>query len=986
MEIKDFFVYSWHIDEKEKEVTSIRAYGVNKENENICIRIDDFTPYVYIELPDNIQWTPIKAQLLGEKLDEILGRSKPIKKSLIFKKRLYYAYLDKDKNERKLFPYLFVSFSTKSDIGSLVFRTKKGISVKGVGFIKLKVHEQDASQVLQLTCARNIPTAGWICFRGTKVEESEKLTHCTHEYKVKFKSMCPKNTNDTVNPLKMGYDIEVYSKDPNKMPNANNKEDAIFQISCVFSRNGEVDEKYLLTLCDPNPDIVGDDVNIHAYEKEFHLLQGFVELIQEKQPNIICGYNIFTFDIPYMIQRAKYHNTFANSFDRQGFDKYGNSKEKTISWSSSAYKNQEFQYLDAEGRLFVDLLPLVRRDYKMDSYSLKNISNYFLGETKDPLTPKGIFKCYDLGKKGGEMGAKAMGIVGKYCVQDSVLVIKLFEKLQTWFGLTEMASICNVPIFSLYTQGQQIKVYSQMYKKCMNENVVVEKDGYIPKEDEHYQGAHVFEPVPGVYDCVVPFDFASLYPSIIIAYNIDYSTLVPEDSNISDKDCHIIEWEEHIGCSHEEKKRKSKPKHILCGHRRFRFLKTHKGILPTLLEDLLSARKKTRTEIKEIEAKMKLRTTTEKEKNAYSTLLNVLEKRQLSYKVSANSGYGAMGVSRGYLPLMPGAMCVTAKGRQSIELVAEIIPRDFKGKLIYGDTDSNYVTFPHLKTPQEIWEHAEKVSEEVSKNFPKPMKLEFEGVIYWRFLILTMKRYMSLKCDKEGNISKKIEKKGVLLSRRDNSNFVRSVYADIIMKVFDRKEKEEVLYDCLQHINKLCAKGFPCNDFIITKSVGSVGDMVPQPIPGKKNKCMIGNYTVPLLPENEKEREKQFKLKDTESVQEYYLRCLPAQVQLAEKMKERGARVDVGTRLEYVILKNPNEKAKQYEKIESAEYYKSHTSSLSLDHMYYLKALANPLDQVLSCVFNIKDFTLTQYKQGVLKRKMLEQLKKLFSPKLIFIE
>ena len=99
---------------------------------------------------------------------------------------------------------------------------------------------------------------------------------------------------------------------------------------------------------------------------------------------------------------------------------------------------------------------------------------------------------------------------------------------------------------------------------------------------------------------------------IIIAYNIDYSTLVPEDSNISDKDCHIIEWEEHIGCSHEEKKRKSKPKHILCGHRRFRFLKTHKGILPTLLEDLLSARKKTRTEIKEIEAKMKLPTTTEK--------------------------------------------------------------------------------------------------------------------------------------------------------------------------------------------------------------------------------------------------------------------------------------------------------------------------------------------------------------------------------------
>jgi DNA polymerase elongation subunit (family B) len=984
MELDSFFVYSWNINEEEKNITSIRAYGLDKNNENVCVRIDDFTPYVYVELPERIEWNDTRAQLVGNKIDELLGESKPIKKSLVYKKKLYFAYLDKNKSQ-KLFPYLFLSFSSKNDINSFIYRTKKPISIQGVGFMKMRVHEQDASPILQLTCARDIPSSGWITFKGKPVPEEEKVTHCKKEFTCKWKNLSPKTTNETIKPLIMGYDIEVYSSDPNRMPIAAKEKDVIFQISCVFSRTGDDEkqyEKHLLSLFDPEPQ---SGIILVKCENEIQLLQEFVDLIQKKQPNIICGYNIFTFDIPYMIERSK-KRFMKDSFDRQGFDKFGHAKEKTISWSSSAYKNQEFQYLDAEGRLFVDLLPLIRRDYKMDSYSLKNISNHFLGETKDPLTPKGIFKCYELGKNNHEKGKKAMGIVGKYCVQDSVLVLKLFDKLQTWFGLTEMANICNVPIFSLYTQGQQIKVYSQMYKKCMSENVVVEKDGYIPKEDEHYQGAHVFEPVPGVYDCVVPFDFASLYPSIIIAYNIDYSTLIPEESDISDRDCHVIEWDEHIGCEHEEKKRKSKPKHILCGHRRFRFLKTHKGILPTLLEDLLAARKKTRTEIKEIEAKLKSNTLSKTETDTYTTLLNVLDKRQLSYKISANSGYGAMGVSRGYLPLMPGAMCVTAKGRQSIELVAEIIPRDFNGKLIYGDTDSNYVTFPHLKTPKEIWEYAEKVSEEVSKNFPKPMKLEFEGVIYWRFLILTMKRYMSLKCDKEGNIGKKIEKKGVLLSRRDNSNFVRTVYSDIIMKVFDRKEKEDVLYDCIQHINNLCAYNFSTKDFIITKSVGSVGDLKPQPIPNSKNKVMIGNYKVPLLPTNEKERQKQFKLKDTTSESEYYIRCLPAQVQLAEKIKRRGGRVDVGTRLEYVILRHNNEKAKQYEKIESADYYKEHTSSLVLDHMYYLKALANPLDQVFSCVFNIQDFTLNQYKQGILKRKMIEELKNIFRPRLIFLE
>jgi len=533
MSIQSFFVYSWHIDESEKEVTSIRAYGLNKKNENVCIRVDDFTPYVYVQLPDGIVWNEGRAQIVCNKFDELLGQAKPIKKSLVFKKKLYYAHIEGDK--RKLFPFLFLSFSSLNDIRLLNSKLFKPIYISGIGMIKLKLHENNAPVVLQLTCAREIPTAGWIQFKGELVGEEEKLTNCQHEYTVKWKTMTPMKGNNTViNPLVMSYDIEVYSTNPNKMPSASNPKDVVFQISLVFARNGDSEdkyEKYLLSLFEPNHETVGEDVNLYLYENELQLLQGFTDIIQERQPNVICGYNIFTFDIPYMIDRSKFH-IILSDFDKQGFDKYGHAKEKTISWSSSAYKNQSFQYLDAEGRLFVDLLPIVKRDYKLSDYQLKTVSTNFLGETKDPLTHKGIFKCYDLGKKGGERGAKAMGIVGKYCVQDSALVLKLFDKFQIWFGLTEMASICNVPVFDLFTRGQQLKVFSQVYKECMGLNVVVERDGYIPKDDEHYQGAHVFDPVPGVYDCVVPFDFASLYPSIIIAYNIDYSTLVPDESII----------------------------------------------------------------------------------------------------------------------------------------------------------------------------------------------------------------------------------------------------------------------------------------------------------------------------------------------------------------------------------------------------------------------------------------------------------------------
>ena len=63
---------------------------------------------------------------------------------------------------------------------------------------------------------------------------------------------------------------------------------------------------------------------------------------------------------------------------------------------------------------------------------------------------------------------------------------------------------------------------------------------------------YVFKPVPGVYDNIVPFDFASLYPTTIIAYNIDYSTLV-QDRHVPDSHCHVIEWEDHLGCCHDPK-------------------------------------------------------------------------------------------------------------------------------------------------------------------------------------------------------------------------------------------------------------------------------------------------------------------------------------------------------------------------------------------------------------------------------------------------
>ena len=1517
MEIHQFFPYSWHIDDEEEEITCIRIYGIDENNKNICVRVDNFTPYVYIELPDRVKWNSGTAQLVGNKIDELLGRQKPIKKVLMMKKRLYGAHIELN-GTTKLFPFLFCSFSSRKDIKTLGYKLRNTVNVVGLGALKLKIHESDADVILQLTCCRQISTAGWLEFHGKRQQEDDKLTLCDDEFKVKWKHLSPIISDKVPCPKIMGFDIEVNSTNPSAMPNPNKPGDKIFQISCVISRYGESTdkyEKYLLTLGQPDQHVVGDEVLIYMYDTEADLLTGFTDFIREENPNIIVGYNILGFDIPYMIDRAKFNMCIFN-FDQQGFHKYAHAREKTIKWSSSAYKNQEFQFLDAEGRVFVDLLPLVKRDFKFSNYKLKTIAEHFIGQTKDPLSVKGIFKCYRIGvtkNTNGEYSKKAqkaMAICGKYCygegtqislihgtipieqmvngkntllswneksntigiseqlkffnngvqecieleledgrkitctpdhlianekgewiksedslgirikvglilpsigidtkdmilsrilgylstdghigknrcgayignlmdatilakdietlcgvlpkirkdkncyiitiplllankirkisgiecgnrtngnhglpdmtswndhsikeflgglfggdgwcpsltkenkfttigftqsrnlrenivnymniivdclakfnisshyriservtevkslfigqltipqssletfvttigyrycyhktlrasvavmyyrirdkayvtrknlyesvmvlvntgmsvqkaynkametiktpeympkyktiqlwvkngydsysrrsdqvsrqfpnatkfvdiigakcifektdkmhtysmskeqttlpvfslsvigikkvgekqvydievkdthsymaeglvvhncVQDSELTVKLMDKLQTWTGLTEMAATCCVPIFTLYTQGQQIKVYSQLYKYCMYENIVVEKDTYQVSESERYVGAHVFPPVPGQYNQVVPFDFASLYPTTIIAYNIDYHTWVSDDSDIPDEKCHVMHWEDHIGCEHDpkvirkmelgkviekeqekikkirEKKNKttdkfrkkeladeiqtlvdelkpyvkeradlnkSKPKFPMCAKRYYRFLKEPRGVLPTIIQNLLDARSNTRNvDMVNIKKKIGVLETNGKDNikeiESLNSLLGVLDKRQLAYKVSANSMYGAMGVRRGYLPFMPGAMCTTYMGRKNIEITADTIVKKFGGQLVYGDTDSNYINFPLMegKSDHELWDYSEFVADELTKLFPPPIKLEFEGQLYPFFFILTKKRYMYRKIEKKrGELiySDSIGKKGVLLARRDNSNFVRVIYEGVINHIADKTPRDDVLYWVLEQINKMFSGCNPHTDFVVTKAVGNSGGLEPEVFTNEKGvrKAKVGDYTVKILSSDTTERNEQLKQKGAENAEEYYLLSLPAQVQLAERMQRRGQRVDAGTRLEYLITGPDKHTAKQYEKVECAEYYSKHKNAIKIDYFYYLKALANPLDQVLSVAYpGVVDFVLDQYKfRYKVRRNLLNELTELFTPKLKFLE
>lgn len=510
--MKKLFVYTWAVD-KEGDLDDIdtlddkwiRMYALDEQNKTVCVHVKGFKPWVYYELDSDINF---KSNEIANFINQIKNKLPEEVKSDFYlrkleKKPLYNGY----NKEKKL--YIKCSYSYPFLLKNLLWQ--KSVNSRGKK-INLKIHESNASPVLQLCCKQDIPTVGWIQIDDYD-ENDEQVTLADEEIVVRSKNIKRLERDWVPKPKIMSFDIEVNSKVISQMPKATRPEDKVFQISCVF-RQGDVEKKYLLSLGNPSQNIVGHDVTILSYHNsEYSLIHGWVDLIKKENPHIIAGYNILCFDVPYLYNRVFSQQFGLKKFMKQGFKTDQQDKMTKIKWSSTAFKNQEFEFIDAEGRIYIDLLPLVQRDFKFSNYKLKTISEYFIGESKDPLSVKGIFKCYRLGIEGAEeeqyslKAQNAMGVVGKYCVQDSVLVLNLIDKLKSWVGLTEMAKTCNVPIFSLYTQGQQIRVFSQVYKYCHDNNIIVERNAYQTKEGESYLGAYVFEPKPGDYEDVVPFDF-----------------------------------------------------------------------------------------------------------------------------------------------------------------------------------------------------------------------------------------------------------------------------------------------------------------------------------------------------------------------------------------------------------------------------------------------------------------------------------------------
>ena len=166
--------------------------------------ITDFYPYIYVELPSDMRWTESAILALSSKIDEKSKNCQPVLKECVMRKKLYYANVD-DKCKPKKFAFFKLSFYNLAERNMFMARLRRPFTLLGVGIIKLKFHEQNANQILQLVCTQNITTAGWIKFKGREVDDDDKETMCDREFIVKHKNMMQDTKCEIVpDPLLMG--------------------------------------------------------------------------------------------------------------------------------------------------------------------------------------------------------------------------------------------------------------------------------------------------------------------------------------------------------------------------------------------------------------------------------------------------------------------------------------------------------------------------------------------------------------------------------------------------------------------------------------------------------------------------------------------------------------------------------------------------------------------------------------------------------------
>ncbi|KAJ0117571.1 hypothetical protein J7T55_001769 [Diaporthe amygdali] len=729
---------------------TVKLFGVTEDGNSVMLHVRDFKHYLFVAAPvgfSDKDCIPFRAYLETQ-----VAQHQPVIHSVqMLMRENIYGFQNNTQN-----PFLKITVTDPKFINRV--RTTitscnanwKGLWKSGDGQI---LTFDNIQYLLRFMVDCKIFGMSWVEVPASKyqlIPERDRQSNCQLEAECSYLDLIahkPTGEWSKMAPLRiLSFDIECAGR-KGIFPEANH--DPVIQIANVVTKYGEKKPFIRNVFClDTTSSIVA--TQILEFGKEEDMLMSWRNFLDKVDPDIITGYNIANFDFPYLLDRAKHLKV-------KGFEYWSRipsvkSVAKETNFSSKQMGNRDTKATNTNGRLQLDLLQLIQRDHNLRSYTLNSVSSHFLGEQKEDVHHTMITELFN----GTPESRRRLAL---YCLKDAYLPQRLMDKLSCLENYTEMARVTGVPFNFLLSRGQQVKFISQLFRKALEQKLVIPDLKGEGSEDQ-YEGATVIEPTRGYYDVpIATLDFASLYPSIIQAHNLCYTTLVSKKAvdafNLKKDEDYIVTPNGDL----------------------FVTTKQRKGLLAQILEELLSARK---------QAKRELSAETDPFKKA------VLNGRQLALKISANSVYGLTGASNGKLPCLEIASSTTSFGRQMIEKTKNEVEAKYNiangyshdAQVIYGDTDSVMVKFGTTDLA-EAMKLGEDASQYVSAKFVKPIKLEFEKV-YFPYLLINKKRYAGLYWTKPEKWDK-MDTKGIETVRRDNCLLVQTVIEKVLrMILIDR--------------------------------------------------------------------------------------------------------------------------------------------------------------------------------------------------------
>ncbi|MBO4552549.1 MAG: DNA polymerase II, partial [Candidatus Methanomethylophilaceae archaeon] len=469
------------------------------------------------------------------------------------------------------------------------------------------------------------------------------------------------------------------------------------------------------------------------------IIKKFSEIIQREDPDVITGYNIDNYDITKIMERARLQKI-----------------ESEVMWGrdKGIPKRISERFWRLKGRLVVDAWWAVRRELRPKQETLNAVSMQILGETKLDVDPKYM----------DEEWAKDSPKVIEYCFKDAELALKILQHVGTVRKGMDLAAVSYLPVEDILTSGTSTLADSLLIRKADREKIGVPMTGKMSRTDQ-IEGGYVHTMNPGLYHWVCVLDFKSMYPSLIIAKNICFTTLSPDGEIVSPD-----------------------------GTTRYVSKERREGLLPRILEGLMAQRD-------DIKARMK--------KTENQDEYHYLDGLQAAVKVLMNTFYGVFASSFYRFTDKSIGSSITAFARATVTGIIDEVEKEGI-PVIYSDTDSIFMQSPTNDLEGSV-EFGNRMAERFSRDGGT---LEFEKIFEPMFTHGMKKRYVGKIVYPEPQDDLLV--RGYEIRRSDSFD----LQSDLLMKLFNfilEERNDEALSLVKSTVQDVLAGKVPASELVISK-------------------------------------------------------------------------------------------------------------------------------------------------------------------------